>query len=199
MWYVATEDELSEAVAVRMLREEYGKNVTMKCIRKGGFGYLMKNIDSFCNISKRNPVLMLADLDKIKCAPILIRKWFGANPQPVGFRFRVVVREIEAWLLADRDAVARLLKISTNKIDNEPEKLDDAKRYLLELAAKAPLELRHELLPVRGSAASQGFGYNGRLVKFVNELWSPRRASTSSDSLKSAIGRIKAQRNLQTG
>jgi hypothetical protein len=54
----------------------------------------------------------------------------------------------------------------------------------------APRELRSELLPAKGSIASQGFGYNSCLREFVAKMWSPTRAAERSQSLRRAINRV---------
>lgn len=49
--------------------------------------------------ARLTPFLVLADLDRIECAPKLIRDWLPVekHPNPV---FRVAVREVESWVQA---------------------------------------------------------------------------------------------------
>src|SRR5688500_3382606 len=107
-WAVlATEDELSEAVGL-CLAAEAGLEIGQQ-LRRGGFGYLKSRMGSFCDIAKYQPVLLFTDLDRVKCPSTLIAKWSGALTLPENFLFRVAVREIESWLLADHDAMRGLL------------------------------------------------------------------------------------------
>jgi hypothetical protein len=185
MWIVATEDELSEAVAVKLIDQVSNCDRNFDFVRKGGFGYLKSKVDNLCQISRR-PILMVTDLDKVDCPPHLVKEWFGQRKKPANFLFRVAVREIEAWLLADRDGLASFLNISVARIQRDPDAISDPKAYLLRLAEGAPSELRRDLLPPKGAAASQGLGYNARLKRFVDGDWSIERAAQSSDSLARA-------------
>jgi hypothetical protein len=192
VFLVATEDELSEAVAHRLVREARGSEDEIKCVRQGGFGYLKRSLKRFSEAARTHPVLILTDLDKADCAPNLVSEWLGPGERPSRFVFRVAVREVESWLLADREAMARFLNVSSARIERDCEAIADPKEYLLRLARKAPADLRDDLLPRRGAAAAQGFGYNARLSEFAEGIWSPTRAAETSRSLKKAIERIDA-------
>jgi hypothetical protein len=192
MFLVATEDELSEAVARRLVREARGTSNEIKCIRQGGFGYLKRSLRKFSEAARKFPVLILTDLDKAVCAPNLVSEWLGSGAMPSRLVFRVAVREVESWLLADREAMAQFLNVSSARIERDCEAIAEPKEYLLSLARRAPSDLRHDLLPRRGAAAAQGFGYNARLCEFVDGAWSPQRAAEASQSLKKAIERIGA-------
>jgi len=159
-------------------------------IRKGGNGYLRSAMAKFIAVAKRGPVLMLADLDRVDCPPTLIQKWTKGTPLPEKLLLCVAVREIESWLLADREGFASYLNIAPQKITTSPEEIFDPKHYLLNLARNAPRELRSELLPAKGSIAPQGFGYNSCLREFVAKVWSPTRAAEHSQSLRRAINRL---------
>ncbi|MBY6240914.1 DUF4276 family protein [Methylosinus sp. Sm6] len=191
MLLVATEDELSEAVVCRLVVEATGSEAGVRAVRKDGYGYLRRSIDKFCATARRAPVIVLTDLDAASCPPVLIREWFGAKTRPPNLVFRVAVREVEAWLLADREGLGTFLHISPQKIVADPESLRDPKRYLLRLARAAPRDLQNDLLPMKGAAASQGFGYNSRLCEFVRTSWSAERASGRSPSLSKASRRIR--------
>ena len=47
----------------------------------------------------------------------------------------------------------------------------------------APRDVKQDLLAERGAMASQGLGYNRRLVAWVKSDWSPDRAAARSPSL----------------
>jgi hypothetical protein len=188
---IAVEDSLSEAVARRLVIE-IGPNFEVGLVfRRGGFGYLKSNMDKFCQLARTTTVLLLTDLDKGKCAPVLKAQWLGNQPQPNNLLFRVVVREIESWILADHLAMTELLGRKT-RLPSDPDSLADAKQALLNLAKKAPREVQNDLLPQKGALSSQGLGYNERLESLVTSIWDPARAAGRSDSLRRTRDRLLA-------
>ena len=134
------------------------------------------------------PVLMITDLDNNPCPSELIDDWLGAVPSR-GFLFRICVREVEAWLLAHREAMAAFLNIAESKLPMEPEKLADPKAELIRLAKRAPRNIRIGLTPV--GSATIGPNYNVLLEEFIRNDWSPALASSRAPSLKRARLRIK--------
>jgi len=190
MVLVAIEDELSRAVAVKLANQVLGNQVSLQFVLGRGNGRLLKGMQKFRNAARSFPVWLLTDLDREKCPTALINRWTGGTALPHNFCFRVAVREIEAWLLADRVAFAEFMGISAGKIDRNPEAIGDPKMYILNLARNGKRTIRDDLLPHPNTAASQGFGYNQRLCHFVSRDWSPSRASEVSRSLKKAITRL---------
>jgi len=186
---LATEDELSEAVCERLV-EDAGLTVVLR-LRKDGFGYLRANMAKWCDLAQRGPaVLLVTDLDRADCAPRLMTDWLGSRPRPERLLFRVAVREVEAWLLADAVGMATLLG-SRARVTARPEALLDPKAELLRLARRAPRAVRDDLLADRGAISYQGLGYNHRLCAFVRTTWDPDRASRRSQSLASARQRLQ--------
>lgn len=187
---LATEDELSEVVGQKLVNDAGADlSVTLR-LRRGGAGYLKSRMRNFCESARRMPVLLLTALDTAQCPMTLIGAWSRNNAIPDPLIFRVAVRQVESWLLADRESIANLLKVSLRRLPGNPDKLPDAKRFLLRLASKAPRRVREELLAVRGARASQGLGYNTLLSKFVRSRWNPSRAAMRSDSLNRARLRL---------
>lgn len=188
---VATEDEISEAVAVRLVDCIFGNGKVGDRLGRKGNGYLLKKLPSFRQMANREPVLILTDLDDTNCAPSLLRQWSGGRAFPENLLVRIAVRETEAWLLADRDGMANLLGVSPKKIPANPEELDDPKRFLLNLARTAKREVRSELIPAKGAMASQGLGYNRLLSSFVSTDWKIDEATDRSESLSKAVFRLR--------
>jgi hypothetical protein len=188
---LATEDSLSEAVGYRLLGEVCPEFEVGLTFRKNGFGYLKANIEKFCNVAQRSPLLLITDLDKAKCAASLISKWMGAKSYPDNLVFRVAVREIEAWLLADHVGMGKLLVAAATNLPKDPDLLLDPKQVLLQLASKAPRAVQNDLLVEPGAIASQGLGYNQRMGDFVRNTWDPKRAALCSDSLFRTLNRLR--------
>src|SRR5471032_291896 len=108
---LASEDALSEAVGRRLVEETGSDLAVTQLLRRGGFGYLRSRIRNFCELARRTPVLLLTDLDREECPANLIADWLRRDAIPEQLLFRVAVRQVESWLLADRDGIARLLKV----------------------------------------------------------------------------------------
>ena len=191
MCLVATEDELSEAVLVRLLAQRGVGPERTKLLRRNGNGYLRSRFTHFLDAaSNGRNVLVLTDLDRLRCAPSLVQNWYGDMARQERLLLRVAVREVEAWLLADDVSFLEFIGSPRQKIQKDVEAIADPKLYLLNLAKRGRRDIRNDLLPRAGVLAYQGFGYNQRLSEFVSQIWCPERASEKSDSLRRAIDRI---------
>lgn len=188
---VATEDELSEAVAVRLVSAAFGDGKVGNRLGRKGNGYLIKRLPSFRQMARREPVLILTDLDDTNCASELVEQWCAGQAFPQNLLVRVAVRETESWLLADRVGMASLLGISPQKIPLDPESIVDPKQFLLNLARNARREVRSELIVAKGAIASQGLGYNRVLSSFVSTDWQLDNAVAGSASLYKALARVR--------
>ncbi len=185
---LAVEDALSEAVLRKILQARYDVG---DCYKRGGFGYLKKNIHGFNNASKGMPHIVLTDLDMRECAPTLIEEWLQV-PIHHNMLFRVAVREVESWVLADRDRFAKFLGIRKTLVPVNVDAIDDPKKCLINLARKSrKRNLREDIVPTEGSTAKQGPDYNGRLISFVKEFWNPYEAMHNSPSLERAIKAVE--------
>ncbi len=184
--YLAAEDQLGLAVGRRLIAE--APPLTIYREENGhGFGALKRKTINYQSMGLHMPVLMLTDLDNQPCAPSVISEWLGSSPN-VGFLFRVCVREVEAWLLADRAAIASLLRIPVARIPKQPESVSDPKGVLIQLAQKAPTRLRAALTPI--GTATIGPDYNALLVQFVMKEWNPTAAAQVAPSLARTRTRI---------
>ena len=186
---LAVEDDLSEAVLRRLLPDKY---LVGTCYKRGGSGYLKKNIRGFNNATKGMPFLLLTDLDREECAPKLIKEWLRGSVHHHNLLFRVAVREVESWILADRNRFAKFLGIGKTLVPPNVDAIDDPKECLINLATKSrKRELQEDIVPAEGSTAKQGPNYNGRLISFVEEFWDPNEAMQCSPSLKRTIKAIE--------
>lgn len=189
---LATEDELSEAVGIKLLAEHPALvRTSPMLLRRGGFGYLRSRMDSWRQMANRQIVFVLTDLDKTSCPLALLEDWLGAERKcPQNLLLRVAVREIESWLLADHEALKALMG-NKGRIPVAPDELPDPKQCLIGLAKNAPRAVKENLVPERGAKVSQGLGYNRCLVEWVQAEWSPERAANRSPSLFRARCAIK--------
>lgn len=189
--HLAIEDELSEAVLRRILAHIKRGYAVGVAYRRGGFGYLRRTVRGWNSAAKGQPFVLLTDLDKYACPKALIADWLPVPLHP-NLLFRVAVREVESWLLADRANIARYFGISDQRVPADTDALLDAKAALIDLARRSRLrELRNGIVPKGGSTAKQGPDYNGRLIPFVQSLWDVRSAANNSPSLARTVERLK--------
>ncbi|MFH1136398.1 MAG: hypothetical protein V1816_09990 [Pseudomonadota bacterium] len=159
-----------------------------------GFGKIKKMAPRFLAMAENGLVTFtVTDLDKEACPPELIKKWFSIKAKPAELPrrviFRVAVREIEAWILADQFGCSAFLGIPEDNFPSFPDTLNDPKEHLLSIIRKkGKKKWLREMLPTSNSQI--GPMYNIRLCEFVKEAWSPERASASSPSLARAINSL---------
>lgn len=191
---LAVEDPLSEAVLRRML-ERCGQNYAVGAVyNRGGNGYLRTRIRGWNTAAKGKPFLLVTDLDSAACPSALIEDWLSV-PKHRNLLFRVAVREIEAWLLADTTGLAAYLAVKPGLVPKRPEDLPDPKRKLLELArVSRRKQIRQDIVPRTGSTAQQGPGYNACLSEFVQSVWDVESAASNSMSLRRTLDRLSTFR-----
>lgn len=190
--YIATEDFLSEVVAERLVKEaDTGLQIAVR-VRGNGFSYLKTKFAGLAKTAKKIPVFLITDLDRAGCPIELLNDWSKGNSWPEGLIARVAVREVESWLLADRQGFSKFSGIPANKITVDPESLYDPKQELLNLVKRfGNKNIKSSLLPRRGSSAKIGLEYNLVLCSFVRDSWSVSDALLRSESLNRALSRLK--------
>lgn len=189
--FLATEDRLSEAVGMRLIQECGNGAISVQSIIGHGFGGLRRRMANFVQIADRNVVFLMTDLDENVCVPSLIANWNGDLPRRERLVFRVSVREIEAWILADRINFAGYLGVNARLMPANVEALRDPKGEIVRLASRGARQMRREIVPRVGVIARVGLGYNDTLVRFVNDNWSAEEASRNSESLRRARLRLR--------
>lgn len=186
---LVVEDSVGQAILRRLLKEFRSDLYPPLVDGLEGNQFIRKNLPAFIAASRSLPHLVLVDLDDLSCAPELLARWQTKNSGS-GFCLRVAVREGEAWLLSDREAFATYFQVGVAKVPRLPETLSDPKASVLALTRSSRTRaIREDMTPT--GTASKGPGYNTRLVEFVEQHWSPHRASVNAPSLQRAIDRIK--------
>jgi hypothetical protein len=184
---LAFEDDLSEEVLKKLILRSGRPYQIGHCFHGRGYGYLKTHICGFNKAAKGMPYLILTDLDNSECAPEKMRRWLQ-HPKHPNLLFRIAVKEVEAWLLADRVGFAKFLGISLDLVTTDVDKIDDPKRYLIELAKRSRRRtIREDLVPRIGSTAKQGPAYNDRLISFVRTNWDHSAAKENSPSLERTV------------
>ncbi len=187
--FSATEGYPDE-IAVRVLCREAGLEVAHVCDCHGKSN-LDRMLPDFNNAAKGWYWLVLRDLDHdAECGPSLRRELL---PKPSSrMQLRIVVREIEAWLLADVEKLAEFLGVTKSNFPRDPESLDDPKRALINLASKSRRRtIKEDLVPRPRSGATEGPGYRSRIAEFIENHWRPDVAARTCHSLARCLTRLR--------
>jgi len=188
----AVEGDLDEAVLRRIL-ELAGLSLANVYGREGKHK-LLQRLAGYNLAARFSPWIVLLDLDEdCPCAPECTRQWLPAPSQYMCFR--LAVRAVEAWLLADRERIARRLGVNWRHIPSDPDTLADPKTELVNLARRSTSRpVRDQLVPQPGSGRQVGPLYNSLMIQFVDDQddgWRPERAAESSDSLNRCIAQLR--------
>jgi len=188
---IAFEDALTEALIEALLRGSGRPFAICNRYSRGGFGYIRSKINGF-NMAARNiPFFIVTDLDQGSCAPRLKKEWL-ASAAHNNLIFRIAVREIEAWLLADREAVAGFFSIPLSKLPVDPDSITQPKQFLINLARHSRKNsLKRDIMPPKRSGRAQGPNYNSCLCRFIEQRWNLDNAATNSVSLRKALAHIR--------
>lgn len=184
---LAVEDELSEAVVRRLLRHAGRAYAIGTTYGLRGNGYLRRNIEGWNRAARGKPFILVTDLDRYACPSALISDWLDRQRHP-NLVFRVAVREIEAWILADRSTLANYLVVSEELIPARAEAEEDPKGTLINVARRSRnRSIRERIVPRPGSTAQQGPDYNACLSEFVATRWNIATAAGAALSLSRAV------------
>jgi hypothetical protein len=185
----AVEGLVDEAV-VRKLIIEIGATPGDVHGRKGKL-FLRQKIQGFNKAARHSPWIVLVDLDSdAECVPPICEGWIP-DPAPL-LCFRVAVREVEAWLMADAETLAVFLGVARSKISPNPEDIEYPKITMVNLARLSRNKnIRADMVPRDGCGRQLGPAYTSRLVEYVHDRWRPGIAAKRADSLRRAIACLR--------
>lgn len=180
----AVEGDVDEAVLRRLFA--YAGVDAGPIHGRRGKQHLLSRLSGYNAAAEHSPWLVLIDLDRdASCAP---EHRAALLPYPTSMLcFRIAVREVEAWLIADRERMARSLGVAIARIPEDCESLADPKQTIVDLARSSRRRaVVDALVPRPGSGRQVGPGYPGHLLEYVGDEvqgWRPDVAATRSDSL----------------
>ncbi len=149
------------------------------------------SLPGYNEAAKHSPWCALRDLDEDASCPAELKVRLLPEPAPA-MCFRVAVRGVETWLLADRERMANFLSVSRANVPASPEDLSDPKEALVSLARRSNKSVvRDGLVPRSGSGRSVGGGYAALMIEYVRSKWRPEVAVESSDSLRRCISCLR--------
>lgn len=157
----------------------------------GGSSAIDRKLEAYASAARFSPWLVHRDLDLAECAPGLFRR-LVCRPPP-GLNLIVPVRQIESWLLADREGCSAFLRVAPASTIEQPEALPDAKQALVALARRSRSRaIREGMVPRPQSGRKVGADYGGLVAEFVATTWSPDRAvAGGARSLAKLLERIE--------
>jgi hypothetical protein len=189
---LAVEDLPGELVLRRLLKPH--RRLRAKDAVQGmrGEGYLIANLPVWNGAASYMPMLVLLDLDR----GCVVDKRRAALPIPhPNLLLRIAVHEVEAWLLADHEAMAAWADIPLAKLPADADTIADPKRELVNLVRRhSPAKLRRFVVPGDKDRRQTAPGYNEAIQVLVQRHWDPDRAAPRSASLARARARIAAWR-----
>ena len=164
---------------------------------KRGKGALLERLPSYNQAARFAPWLVVVDLDQdAECAPPFARTVLP--DAAIRMHFRVAVRAVESWLLADAERLAAFLGVPVARIPPNPDAEPDPKRTLVDLARRSRRRaIREDIVPREESGSRVGPGYTGRLIEFVmtaEHRWRPDMAVQRSDSLRRCVEALQTLR-----
>ena len=186
---LVAEGLLDEQVLRQLIAQTAQRFEPSVCYGKSGRDFVERNIPRFNQAAHFQPFIVLADLERDECPPILIQQWLpdGTHPNLV---LRIAVRMVESWLLADPQALAGFLGVSPTLagFPRQPDQEADPKTALVNLARRARFRsILADIVPAPGSTSRVGKNYVGRLTEFVLHEWNVERARAASSSLDRAV------------
>ncbi len=192
----AVEGIVDEAV-VRVLASRAGLNVTA-VYGKNGKAHLRSKLLAYNHAARYAPWIVLIDLDDdAECAPPFKRQLLPKPAQQMCFR--VAVREVESWLLADRERAASFFAVSRSRIPAQPEAESNPKQAMISIARQSRRRaIREDMVPREGSGRNVGPAYASRLIEFVTDFrrgWRCYVAAEGAESLKRCLECLKRFRN----
>lgn len=169
----------------RKLAKDAGLDVSLE-IDCGGKHQLDLNLDGYNGSAKGSPWFVLRDLDHDgACA----KEWLDAQSFKAQkwMCFRIAVRELESWLLADKQAFAAFFDIRESLIPDDPDAEADPTISIVQLSQKSQTAaIRRAMAPAPGAVVTVGPLYEAKLIEFGNSKWSLARATRRSESLRRA-------------
>lgn len=153
----------------------------------GGKTRVDPRLDKWNESAKFNiPFVVFRDLDNdYVCAPELVAdKLPDLAPLML---FRIAVRSLESWLLADRNGLAKFLQVSRARLPLVPDDEHHPKTTLINIARRSRSSRIRERIVPHTPLANQGPEFSAALTEFIWEGWDPDRARQNSPSLDKTI------------
>lgn len=149
----------------------------------GGKHRLDRQLHGYNNAAKLAPWCVLRDLNGDALCAAELRSRLLPMSSPL-MHFRIAVRSVEAWMIADRERIASFLSIPQSVVPRSPEDLPDPKQALVDLATRSHKRVvRDGIVPTPSSGRRVGPDYTSLMIEYVESRWRPEVAARNSESL----------------
>ena len=161
-----------------------------------GCAYIRQKAAKFHHKPTRfSGVLVLTDFRDAKedCVPAALQKYiYNSLPDPPDtFLCRFAVNELESWLMADREGLAKFMGIDVLRMPLQPEREEFPKKTLIKLAhSSRRKEIREGLAPPPGHYAPVGPEYASLMKEFIFGCWDIGVAMRNAPSLERCVRRL---------
>jgi hypothetical protein len=190
------EGAIDAAVARKLIRSR-GAIPRMERITRGK-GTFMAVLPKYNAAARFQRWLAIRDLDHdADCAPALLQ--LHRLQHRDFWSYRIAVREVEAWLMADRDAFADALGVRVAALPTQPEAIGDPKLAIVNLARRSrKRDIRLGLVPEEGAGITIGPEYAAWMSHFAEITWDPDRACETV-VIPSLVGALRSIESLAGG
>jgi hypothetical protein len=200
-YITAAVEGITDEAVIRAVAAIVGLEVTA-VYGKYGKVNLREKLPAYNYAAVYSPWVVLTDLDDdAECAPPLKQKLLP-RPAPQ-MCFRIAVREVESWVLADSERVASFFAVRKSQVPVDPELVPSPKQSLVNLVRRSTRRaIREDMVPREGSGRSVGPAYASRLIEFVSDRrkgWRCHVAARRADSLRRCIECLKRLRQPSPG
>ena len=187
---IAGEGRLDLEVAEKLI-SYYGGEVGNRYDRGGKSGVDSKIADyNKAAMHTKMPWLVLRDLNSDECPPSLRNKLL--NEVAPSMCFRIAAKEVESWLMGDRESLAFYFGVSRDLIPLAPEEIDEPKKLIVKLAKKSnKREIREGIARKSTAQLETGPRYTALMRRYVQNHWCPEVAAKRADSLRRAMACIE--------
>lgn len=183
---------LLDEVALRRLLRPF-PSLDRNIIATQGKSNLIKSIPGYARSSHISWIFIL-DLDQAApCAPAYRDDLHKQHPllKATDRCLHIAVRALEAWLLADREAMRKFLGCALSKIPCDPEQCSNPKETLLQIAGKSK-KAKVLIDPESSGTPKPATTYTATLGNYIINHWEPERACQNSPSLERLMRHIRS-------
>lgn len=190
---IAVEGPTDRSAAERILASRKLAVDPRNVYQKAGKGNLDKKIRGYNAAARHRPWLVLRDSDRDAddCPARLRAALLVPDAQTPALCLRLVVRSLEAWLLADSEAFSGTFSVAASVIPAAVEDLEDPKAALVDICRRSrKSSIRHAMTPPPKSRGRVGPEFPSLLAEYIRKSWRPEVAAGNAPSLARALRQI---------
>jgi hypothetical protein len=187
---MATEGAVDEAVLRRLV--SFSGLIPGRSYGRKGKDWLRSFAPAFAEAAPWDGLrFLLVDLDEEAACGLALRdKWFTHGHSPMFMP--VAVKEVDAWLLADRTGFAEFFRVRPKNIPVNPDGLAEPKDKLVGIcAASSARRIASGMVPRENSGRRVGMEYSRLVEQFVATIWDPAAARAASPSLDYCLRKLE--------